>query len=337
MCQGFHLILTIGIRAFDPTTCELKMDVRNTQIGIQSTLELILDSLTALERAPNRAAVEQLPGGGLLSIPGESELSPLALGEIEHNPITLEARNDWMKQHNPTKFDHERNCVTIRRKNDKLVLKGIFEEGKLSVINSGAMGKLLKKGNALFAHLFMMYSTTNQDQETEVILQNEGVDDIRMQETGQSMTINTTIPRKGKVYVGGNGDLRLQLIRKFHDSPLGGHSASCDVCHRNKDENAPSPGLLQPLTIPNQAWSHIADVMPVAILQRQQIKRNNVAIVKDTTSIQVLTIACSDVTQPRVGIVPIDSVHWNIRQDLGQFGDSPNGLGDAHEVFSLFF
>ncbi|KAH0644742.1 hypothetical protein KY284_032626 [Solanum tuberosum] len=265
--------------------------------------------------------------------------------------------NDWMKKHNPTKFDRERNCVTIGRKNNKLVLKGISEEGKLSVINSGAMGKLLKKGNSLFAHLFMMNSTIDQDQEIEVILQmldqfvdvfskpkslplirildhsinlkpgskpNEGLDDIRMQETGQLMTINTTIPmwiqkvnnsyegdsqalellaqttvgqqgpslwhfssgilkRKGKVYVGGIGDLCLQLIRKFHDSPLGGHSgqlgtlkrlsqvfywpnmkhkviqfvASCDVCHRNKDENAPYPGLLQPLPIPDQAWSHI--------------------------------------------------------------------------------
>lgn len=33
--------------------------------------------------------------------------------------------NDWMKIYNPTKFDPERNCVTIGRKNNKLVLKGI--------------------------------------------------------------------------------------------------------------------------------------------------------------------------------------------------------------------
>ncbi|KAG5590604.1 hypothetical protein H5410_041118 [Solanum commersonii] len=281
------MILTIGIRAFDPTTCELKMvegtrikqldnklarhdehltellntqqDVRNTQTKIQGTLELILDHLTALERAPNRVPIEQQSG------------------------------NDSMKKHNPTKFDHERNCVTIRRKNNKLVLKGISEEGNLSMINSGAMGKLLKKGNVLFAHLFMMNSTTYQDQEME----NEGVDDIKMQETGQLMMISTTIhmwiqevnnsykgdsqalellaqttvgqqgpslwhfsssilKRKGKVYMGGNGDLSLQLISKFHDSPLGGHSG---------EESQ-------------------FQVKPVAILQRQQIKRNNVAVVK---------------------------------------------------------
>lgn len=29
--------------------------------------------------------------------------------------------NDWMKKHNPTKFDHKRNCVTIGRKSNKLV------------------------------------------------------------------------------------------------------------------------------------------------------------------------------------------------------------------------
>ncbi|KAH0644743.1 hypothetical protein KY284_032627 [Solanum tuberosum] len=108
-----------------------QQDVRNTQTRIQGTLELILDHLTALERAP----IEQQPGVGLLSIPadyrpnrlqvvpvrppkwqlpsfeghdpkvwirhhclkkqltylkGESDPSPLALGETEHNPITLE-------------------------------------------------------------------------------------------------------------------------------------------------------------------------------------------------------------------------------------------------------
>uniref|UniRef100_M1DZK4 Uncharacterized protein n=1 Tax=Solanum tuberosum TaxID=4113 RepID=M1DZK4_SOLTU len=31
------------------------------------------------------------------------------------------------------------------------------------------------------------------------------------------------------------------------------------------------------------------------------------------------------------------SGHWNIRWDLGTFGDSPNSLGDPEEVFSSFF
>ncbi|XP_049362571.1 uncharacterized protein LOC125827300 [Solanum verrucosum] len=61
--------------------------------------------------------------------------------------------NDWMKKHSPTKFDHERNCVTIGKKNNKLVLKGISEEGKLSVINSGAMDDFLDElhGSVIFS------------------------------------------------------------------------------------------------------------------------------------------------------------------------------------------
>lgn len=87
--------------------------------------------------------------------------------------------------------------------------------------------------------------------------------------------------RKGKIYIGATGNLREQLVEKFHCSTLGGQLgtlkrlsllfywpgmkmmvvqfvASCDVCQRNKDENLPNPGLLQPLPIPNQAWSHIS-------------------------------------------------------------------------------
>ena len=83
--------------------------------------------------------------------------------------------------------------------------------------------------------------------------------------------------------MGSTGPLR-QLISTFHDTPLGGHSgqlgtfkrlahyfywpkmrsmvndylAHCEICHRNKDDNAAYPGLLQPLSIPNQAWSNIS-------------------------------------------------------------------------------
>lgn len=45
-----------------------QQDVHNTQTGIQGTLELILDQLTALEKSPNKTLVEEQPGGGLLPI-----------------------------------------------------------------------------------------------------------------------------------------------------------------------------------------------------------------------------------------------------------------------------
>ncbi|XP_060190417.1 uncharacterized protein LOC132619575 [Lycium barbarum] len=73
--------------------------------------------------------------------------------------------NNWMKKHNPTKFDHEKKCVTIGRKGNKLVLQGITEEGRLSMMISKSISKVLKKGHTLIAHLFMMSVEVQQGQE----------------------------------------------------------------------------------------------------------------------------------------------------------------------------
>ncbi|PHT87697.1 hypothetical protein T459_09803 [Capsicum annuum] len=43
-----------------------QQEVRNIQIGIQGTLELLLDRLTALERVPNRAQGEHQQGDVIL-------------------------------------------------------------------------------------------------------------------------------------------------------------------------------------------------------------------------------------------------------------------------------
>nr|XP_025884730.1 uncharacterized protein LOC112940684 [Solanum lycopersicum] len=42
--------------------------------------------------------------------------------------------NDLMKKYNPTKFDHEKQCVTIGRKSYKVVLRAILDKGQLLVI-----------------------------------------------------------------------------------------------------------------------------------------------------------------------------------------------------------
>jgi hypothetical protein len=94
---------------------------------------------------------------------------------------------------------------------------------------------------------------------------------------------NGIIMYKKKIYVGSTTDLRRQLITSFHDSTLGGHSSErvtytklknlfhspamktevsefikqCPTCQKNKSENTPYLGLLQPLPITDMAWQHI--------------------------------------------------------------------------------
>nr|XP_009760314.1 PREDICTED: uncharacterized protein LOC104212668 [Nicotiana sylvestris] len=92
--------------------------------------------------------------------------------------------NDWMKKHNPTKFDHEKMCVTIGNKGNKLVLQGITEEGKLNMITSGTMGKILRKGQALIAHMFMMSDVKVEEQDPI----GEAIEEV--------LTLDHTIPLK---------------------------------------------------------------------------------------------------------------------------------------------
>ena len=89
---------------------------------------------------------------------------------------------------------------------------------------------------------------------------------------------------KGKLVVGNMPQLKIQIMEEFHCSAIGGHSgidkttkriqrilywkglkndvsklvSECDICQRFKSENVKSPGLLQPLAIPNRVWSDIS-------------------------------------------------------------------------------
>lgn len=88
--------------------------------------------------------------------------------------------------------------------------------------------------------------------------------------------------RKGKIVVGDVAGLKLELFQLFHESTIGGHSGvhatrkrltgywkgltadvkkwvkECLVCQRCNSETVASPGLLQPLPIPDRAWSSIS-------------------------------------------------------------------------------
>ncbi|KAL0355639.1 UNVERIFIED_CONTAM: hypothetical protein Sradi_4010800 [Sesamum radiatum] len=100
-----------------------------------------------------------------------------------------------------------------------------------------------------------------------------------------TFTLQGGVLRKNsKICVGKGTGLRQKLISTFHDTALGGHSGimgtyqrlkgmfhwlkmkedvfqwvqTCDVYQCSKADHAPYPGLLQPLPIPNQAWTSIS-------------------------------------------------------------------------------
>lgn len=92
------------------------------------------------------------------------------------------------------------------------------------------------------------------------------------------------IRHKGRIYVGKDSTLRNKLLKALHSSAIGGHSgrkasyqrikrifywpslkqdvdsfvAQCPVCQKNKGENYPYPGFLDPLHIPDMVWTHLS-------------------------------------------------------------------------------
>ncbi|KAJ3705864.1 hypothetical protein LUZ61_009569 [Rhynchospora tenuis] len=92
------------------------------------------------------------------------------------------------------------------------------------------------------------------------------------------------IKYKGRICVGNGQNWREKLLKEVHDSTVGGHSGilvtyqrlksmfywpkmkeevhqyvrSCEVCQLNKHEHIKSPSMLQPLTIPEEAWNSIS-------------------------------------------------------------------------------
>ena len=91
------------------------------------------------------------------------------------------------------------------------------------------------------------------------------------------------IKHQGRIWIGANQALRTKLISAFHASAVGGHSGiqatyqrvrklfvwtglkqdiidfvhQCAVCQQAKHEHVKSPGLLQPLPVPDGPWQEI--------------------------------------------------------------------------------
>ncbi|KAJ1384005.1 Ribonuclease H-like superfamily [Sesbania bispinosa] len=94
---------------------------------------------------------------------------------------------------------------------------------------------------------------------------------------------NEELMRKGRLVVGNDSKLREELLQWLHSSGASGHSGinatmqrikavlhwkglttdvkrfvlQCDVCQKSKYSTVASPGLLQPLPVPDQVWQHV--------------------------------------------------------------------------------
>ncbi|KAJ0442289.1 putative nucleotidyltransferase, Ribonuclease H [Helianthus annuus] len=92
------------------------------------------------------------------------------------------------------------------------------------------------------------------------------------------------LSRENRMVVGNDSALREEMVKLCHESPVGGHSGvrataqrvkelffwkginkmvrrivrRCDVCMRAKTENVASPGMMQPLPIPQMIFSDIS-------------------------------------------------------------------------------
>jgi transposase InsO family protein/ribosomal protein L21E len=122
-------------------------------------------------------------------------------------------------------------------------------------------------------------------------------------------TLKTGLIRyKGRVWIGNDTSLQLQIMSAMHDSPIGGHSgfpvtyrrikqlfywssmknsikdyvASCSICQQSKSDRSKYPGLLQPLPVPDQAW----DVISMDFVEGlpRSANANTILVVVDTFS-----------------------------------------------------
>ncbi|XP_075076667.1 uncharacterized protein LOC142163294 [Nicotiana tabacum] len=61
---------------------------------------------------------------------------------------------DWMKTHNPVLLDFIAYKVHVTHKGKRVELKGIYSQGELQGMSSKGVKQYMKKGQAIWAHLF---------------------------------------------------------------------------------------------------------------------------------------------------------------------------------------
>ncbi|KAL0324566.1 UNVERIFIED_CONTAM: Retrovirus-related Pol polyprotein from transposon [Sesamum calycinum] len=180
----------------------------------------------------------------------------------------------------------------VTRTTDQKSLKHILDQRIDSILQQKWITKLLGlsyerriTANAVTTQIPLWLQDVQDSYEGntlfQTVVQAKTLDDLAFPDYSYEAGI---LRRKGRICVGSHGGIREKIIRSMHDSALGGHSGingtyqrvkplfywptlkgdintwvkECEVCQRSKHENIPYPGLLQPLPIPDQAWSCIS-------------------------------------------------------------------------------
>ena len=133
-----------------------------------------------------------------------------------------------------------------------------------------------------------------------------------------TMGLDGLLRLDGRIYVPNFGDLRLQILRFFHDHPLSGHFgqnrtleavrrqytwpkvrefvkdyvSSCTICGRNKPRRHRPYGLLKPLPVPSRPWDSIS--MDFIEQLPDSDGYTAILVVVDRASKQAIFIACDD-------------------------------------------
>ena len=107
---------------------------------------------------------------------------------------------------------------------------------------------------------------------------------VKMLRDKEWRKVDGIIYKEGKVYVPKDEKLRAEIIRLYHDTPIGGHGGQwktvelvtrnfwwpgitkevkryvegCDACQRNKNCTEQPAGKLMPNSIPERPWTHIS-------------------------------------------------------------------------------
>ncbi|OIT27956.1 hypothetical protein A4A49_64844, partial [Nicotiana attenuata] len=71
---------------------------------------------------------------------------------------------DWMKKHKPVLLDFIEYKVEVTHRGKRVELKGIYSQGELKSMSAYGVKQLLKKGKTVWAHLFTISATEEQEE-----------------------------------------------------------------------------------------------------------------------------------------------------------------------------